>query len=133
MTGTLLVACALGIVSVDLEEELAELTDLALPTRAAVESGLPLVLDADAYGSRVVCVVGRRPPLVVSDDAGLTWREAGGGLPAGRAVSISRDHPDRVAVATEERIHVSADGGVFWRALAVELPEITALRWLPGE
>ena len=30
-----------------------------------------------------------RPPVVVSHDAGSTWREAGGGLPPGKAVAVS--------------------------------------------
>lgn len=133
MTGAVLVGCALGTVVVDLEEETAELADRPLPDRAPVETGLPLVVDADRCAGRIVCVVDRRPPLVVSDDAGQTWREAGGGLRAGRAVAISPDHPDHIVLATEERLHVSVDGGRFWRALAVELPGITAVRWPDGE
>ena len=133
MSEQLLISCALGSVLVDVEEETTELTDDPLPERPPLTTGLPLVVDADASGSRVVCVVDRRPPLVISDDAGATWRETGGGLPAGRAVAISPGHPDRIAFATGARIHVSSDGGIFWRALAVELPEITAVRWPSGE
>ena len=133
MSGRLLVRCALGVVAVDLDDESAELTDDPLPSRPPVATGLPHVVDADASGSRVVCVVLRRPPLVVSDDAGATWRETGGGLPRGRAVAISPDHPDRLAFATAERIHLSHDGGIFWRVLAIELPEITAVRWPAGQ
>jgi len=40
-------------------------------------------------------------------------------------------HPDLIAVATEERIHVSHDGGRFWSALAIELPAITAIAFAP--
>lgn len=132
MTERLAVACALGVVCVVLEGDgsLDLDVEVELPARASVETGLPLVVDADASGSRVVAVVARRPPLVVSDDRGTTWREAGGGLPAGRAVSLSPDHPDRIAYATPSRLYVSADGGVFWHALTLELPEITAVRWL---
>lgn len=132
MTGRLVVGCALGVVAVDLDTETAEPWDEPLPARKPVETGLPLVLDADACGSRVVCAVGRRPPLVVSDDAGRTWRETGGGLPVGRAVALSPSHPDDVAFAAGDRLFVSSDGGRFWRVLAVELPEITALRWDDG-
>ena len=95
------------------------------PVPLAVE--LPRVVAAAAAGSTVVAVVDRRPPLVVSHDAGATWREAGGGLPRGRAVAIAADHPDLVVYAARNRLYVSRDGGRFWRALTVELPEIAAL------
>ena len=72
----------------------------------------------------------RRPPLAVSRDAGRTWHEAGGGLPPGRAVAISAEHPDRVLYASASRLHVSLDGGRFWQALTPELPEISAVAWL---
>ena len=32
--------------------------------------------------------------------------------------------------ATAERLHVSRDGGRFWRALAIELPGITAVAFV---
>ena len=123
----LLVACALGTVAVDVDEEDdAELVDddLAADTPNV---DLPLVVAAAAHGSTVVAVVDRRPPLVVSNDGGLTWRESGAGLGRGVAVAISPEHPDLVAFATEERVHVSRDGGRFWTALSVELPSITAI------
>ena len=95
----LLVACALGTVEVDLDEdEVVEIVDDDRVDRAtAPEVDLPLLVAAAAHGSTVVAVVDRRPPLVVSDDGGATWREAGAGL--GRA-SRSRSrptHPDLVA------------------------------------
>lgn len=95
--------------------------------------GLPLLVAAARHGSRLVAVVDRRPPLAVSDDAGTTWREAGGGLPGLVAVAIADDHPDRVAVASAERVFVSTDGGRFWRALPVELEGIVALAWGSAE
>ena len=64
---------------------------------------------------------------MVSHDAGITWREAGAGLPQGRAVAIDEDDPDLIVYASRNRLHVSTNGGVFWRALAVELPEIEAV------
>ena len=128
----LLVACALGTVAVDLdEEEDAEVVDDALPATDPPAVELPLLVAAAAHGSTVVAVVDRRPPLVVSNDGGRTWREAGAGLGRAVAVAISPVHPDLVAVATEERIHVSHDGGRFWSALAVELPAITAIAFPP--
>ena len=44
---------------------------------------LPRLVAAAAAGSTVVAVVDTKPPLVVSHDAGATWRESGRGLPAG--------------------------------------------------
>jgi hypothetical protein len=92
----------------------------------AVEVGLPLLVAAAASGSTIVAVVRRKPPLVVSHDAGSTWREAGGGLPEGRAVALG-DDPDVIAFAGRNRLYLSTDGGRFWRALAPELPEIEAV------
>ena len=123
-----LVACALGTAEVDLEEEdVLSLTDepFAIDPEPAVE--LPLLVAAAASGSTVVAIVERRPPLVVSNDGGVTWREAGAGLGRGVALAISPDDPDLVLFATLERLHVSRDGGRFWAALEIELPEITAV------
>jgi len=131
---TALVACELGTVEVDLDEdEVVGLVDepLTPPTGTAVD--LPLVVASDAHGSTVVAVVDRRPPLVVSHDGGATWREAGAGLRPGVAVAISPSHPDLVLYATEERLHLSRDGGRFWQALTVELPEITAVAFVAEE
>jgi hypothetical protein len=123
----LLVACALGTAAVDVDdEEDAELVDEEVVV-AEPDVDLPLVVAAAAHGSTVVAVVDRRPPLVVSNDGGLTWRETGAGLGRGVAVAISPEHPDLVAFATAERIHVSRDGGRFWTALSVELPSITSV------
>jgi hypothetical protein len=74
-----------------------------------------------------VAVVDRRPPLVVSNDGGATWREVGAGLGAGTSVAISPDDPDVVLYATAERLHLSRDGGRFWHALPIELPGITTI------
>ncbi len=119
-----------GVFRIDLEEEVV-LDAAGAPVAPAVrvELTLPLVVAADAVGSTVIAVVGRRPPLLVSNDAGVTWREAGGGLPAGRSVALDLDDPDRVLYAARNRLYVSTDGGRFWRAVAVELPEIEAVAW----
>jgi hypothetical protein len=125
-----LVACAVGTADVDLDEdEVVEITDEPVDP-PALELELPLLVAAAAYGSTVVAVVDRRPPLVVSNDGGVTWREAGAGLAPGPAVAISGDDPDLVLYATEERLHLSRDGGRFWQALAVELPGITAVTFV---
>lgn len=126
---TALVACALGTAEVDLDEEdVIEVSDEPLEPDPVPVLDLPLVVAAAAHGSTVVAIVDRRPPLVVSNDGGTTWREAGAGLGPGVAIAISPDHPDLVLYATEERLHVSRDGGRFWSALAVELPGITAVK-----
>jgi len=127
-----LVSTAYGIYAVDLETE--EVTagegPVAPPPAPAVD--LPLLVAAAASGSTVVALLDRRPPLAISHDAGSTWREAGGGLPAGRAVAIAPDDPDLVVYAARNRLHVSTDGGRFWRALAAELPEIDAVGLAAG-
>jgi len=105
-------------------DESAELAPRPLPAIS-----LPLLVAADVVGARVVAVVDRRPPLAISDDAGATWRESGGGLPPGRAVAIHPDDPDLVLYAARNRLYLSRDGGRFWAALAPELPEISALAW----
>ena len=125
-----LVATVDGVFRVDLEEEVVldgASAPVAPPVR--VELTLPLVVASDAVGSTVIAVVDRRPPLVVSNDAGVTWRESGGGLPSGRSVALNPDDPDRALYAARNRLYVSTDGGRFWRALAVELPEIEAVAW----
>jgi hypothetical protein len=127
-----LVACALGTAEIDLDdEEVVGLSDDPIDVPPAPTLDLPLVVAVAAHGSTVVAVVDRRPPLVVSNDGGATWREAGAGLAPGTAVSISPDHPDVVLFATGERLHVSRDGGRFWHALAIELPGITAVEVVP--
>jgi hypothetical protein len=116
-----------GVFEVDLdEEEVLGIVDAPVePPR--VEVSLPLVVAAASSGSTVIAIVDRRPPLAISNDAGRTWREAGGGLPAGRALAIAEDDPDYVVYAARNRLHLSENGGLFWRSLAVELPEIEAV------
>ena len=120
-----------GVFEIDLEEEeVLGLVDVPVEP-PQVELSLPLLVSAAATGSTVVAVVDRRPPLVVSNDAGRTWRESGGGLPSGRAVAIDEHNPDVVLYAARNRLYLSTDGGLFWRALVIELPEITALSLVP--
>jgi hypothetical protein len=115
-----------GAFGVDLETEEVLEADAGEPADpVAVE--LPLVVAAARSGSTVVAVLDRRPPVVVSHDAGATWREAGGGLPPGKAVALAADDPDLVVYAARNRLYVSRDGGRFWQALAPELPEIVAV------
>jgi hypothetical protein len=86
------------------------------------------LLDVDAMGSTIVLLLDRRPPLMVSHDSGHTWTERGSGLKPGRAVVLGSS-PDHVLYAARNRLYVSGDGGRFWRALAIELPEIREVGW----
>lgn len=120
-----LVATAGGVYLVDLEEEDVEPSTEDLPAAPPhPDVGLPRVIAAAGSGSTIVAAVDSRPPIVVSHDAGRTWRESGRGLPTGRAVAIAEDNPDLMLYAARNRLYVSSDGGRFWRALAVELPKI---------
>jgi hypothetical protein len=121
------VATVSGSFAVDLEEDELEPWAGELSAPAPLALNLPRLVAAAAAGSTVVAVVDTKPPLVVSHDAGATWRESGRGLPAGRAVAVFEDDPDVVVYATRNRLYVSRDGGTFWSSLAVELPEIEAV------
>jgi hypothetical protein len=122
----------LGDVEVDLEAEEATLLDepLLIAAPPAPATSLPRVVAAAAVGSTVVAVVAAKPPLMVSHDAGATWRGSGHGLPAGRAVAIAADRPDAVLYATASRLYLSLDGARFWRSLAPELPDIEEIGFL---
>ena len=126
-----LVETSFGVATIDLEaDELVSLEPgdpLPRPTVEGVQ--LPLLVTADALGSRIVAIVNRKPPLLVSDDGGTSWRESGGGLPAGRALAIAADHPDLILYASATRVFVSEDGGRFWRSLEPELEGIEAVAW----
>lgn len=124
-----LVATADGTFAVDLDSEDLEPAEPFEPAPTPVLN-LPRVVAAAAAGSTVVAVVDASPPLLVSHDAGTTWRDSGRGLPAGRAVAISADDADVVVFAARNRLYLSRNGGVFWTALTLELPEITALALL---
>lgn len=115
------------VVDLETEEVLGAGEDFDVP-KVSVE--LPRVVAAAAVGSTVVAVVDRRPPLAISHDAGSTWQEAGGGLPPGFAVAIDGDNPDLILFAARNRLYLSENGGVFWRALVPELPEIEAVTFL---
>jgi photosystem II stability/assembly factor-like uncharacterized protein len=95
----------------------------------SVRVELPRVVAAAASGATVVAVVDRRPPLAISNDAGSTWREAGGGLPPGFAIAISDENPDLMLFAARNRLYLSENGGTFWRALVPELPDIQDVRF----
>jgi hypothetical protein len=119
-----------GVVLVDVEEEVTLGPGGELPEREAPRVELPRVVATAGAGSTVVAVVERRPPLAISNDGGATWREAGGGLPAGFAVAVAEDDPDRMLYAGRNRLYLSTDGGTFWRSLAPELADIVAVAWV---
>jgi hypothetical protein len=118
------------LVDVEAEELLGEGNEV--PATERPEVGLPRVVAAAGSGSTVVAVVDRRPPLMLSNDGGATWREAGGGLPPGFAVAVAENEPDRMLYAARNRLYVSTNGGVFWRALSLpfELPDIDSVAWI---
>jgi hypothetical protein len=121
-----------GVYTIDADTE--EVLDFVAGAELSAEEQprieLPMLVAAAAEGSTVVAVLNRRPPLAVSHDAGSSWREAGGGLPPGRAIAIASGDPDRMLYAAAHRVYVSRDGGRFWRALEPELPEIRRVAWL---
>ena len=119
-----------GVLLVDVEAEELLGEGREVPVAERPQLALPRVVAAARAGSTVVAVVERRPPLMLSHDGGATWREAGGGLPPGFAVAIAEDEPDRILYAARNRLYVSANGGVFWRSLPFELPDIVAVGWL---
>jgi hypothetical protein len=122
-----LVATVAGAFAVDLETDEVEPWDGDVSPPAAPALNLPRVLAAAAAGSTVAAVVDAKPPILVSHDTGSTWRESGRGLPPGRAIAISDDDPDLLVYAGRNLLYVSRNGGVFWSALALELPEIERL------
>jgi hypothetical protein len=119
-----------GVVLVDVEEDAVLGPGTELPAVEPPRVDLPRVVATAGAGATVVAVVDRRPPLAISNDAGATWREAGGGLPAGFGIAVAEDDPDRMLYAGRSRLYLSTDGGVFWRALALELPDIVAVAWI---
>ncbi|MGZ4426270.1 MAG: hypothetical protein ACXVZK_16590 [Gaiellaceae bacterium] len=119
-----------SVVLVDTETETVLGEGTALPETDVPQVDLPRVVATAGSGSTVVALLDRRPPLALSRDGGLTWSEAGGGLPPGFAVAVADDDPDRMLYAARNRLYVSSNGGVFWRSLEPELPDIVAVAWI---
>jgi hypothetical protein len=124
------VATVEGVVLVDVENEELLGSGTELPAADVPHVDLPRVVAAARAGATIACVVERRPPLAISRDGGATWTEAGGGLPAGFAIAIAEDEPDRMLYAARNRLYLSTNGGVFWRSLPFELPDIEGIAWL---
>jgi hypothetical protein len=122
-----LVLTAAGCFTVDLATAEVEPWEGNVDPAPAPRLNLPRVIDAAAAGATIIAVVDAKPPLLVSHDVGTTWRESGRGLPPGRAIAISGDDPDLAVYAARNRLYLTRDGGVFWTAVPVELPEIDAV------
>lgn len=118
-----LIATVDGPFAVDLDEGMVLPADAFDPAEEPVLN-LPRLVSSASVGPTVAAVVNAKPPLLLSYDAGTTWRAAGRGLPPGRAVAIAGDDPDTILFAARNRLYLSRDGGVFWTAVAGELPEI---------
>lgn len=118
---------AAGMFEVDLATGDVEPSVLRIEPEPELALNLPRVVASAAAGATVVAVVAAKPPLLVSHDAGATWRGSGRGLPAGRAVAISASDPDTIVFAARNRLYLSRDGGVFWNPLEPELAEIAAV------
>ena len=118
-----------GVALVDLDDEglMALEPDAPFEPSPPPMVSLPRLVTAAGAGSTIVALVDARPPLAVSHDAGVTWRESGRGLPPGRSVAVLAEDPDVVLYATRNRLYLSRDGGRFWNGLALELPEIEAV------
>jgi photosystem II stability/assembly factor-like uncharacterized protein len=116
-----------GTFAVDLESDEVEPWHEPPEAPAQVVLNLPRLVAAAASGAAVYAVVDTRPPLLVSHDAGSTWRAVGHGLPPGRAVAVSPLNPDEAVFAARNRLYATRDGGRFWTALTVELPEIESV------
>jgi hypothetical protein len=119
-----------GVFLVDVEAEDLLGEGQEVPAVERPEVSLPRVVAAARSGSTVVAVVVRGAPRLLSKDRGATWREGGGGLPPGFAVAVAEEDPDRMIYAARNRLYVSADGGVFWRSLPFELPDIDSVAWI---
>ena len=118
-----------GVVLIDLDDELV-IEGQELPTVDSPTVELPRVVATARSGATIAAIVDRRPPLAISRDNGSTWSEAGGGLPTGFAIAIAEDDPDRMLYAGRNRLYVSVNGGIFWRALTLELPDVLAVAWI---
>ena len=118
-----------GVFAVDAEEETILGGLDGEVRREQPELSLPRLVAGSAAGSTVVALVDRKPPLLLSWDAGASWNEAGAGLPPGFDVAVDPADPDRVLYAARNRLYLSTDGGRFWRSLAPELPDIEAVAW----
>jgi hypothetical protein len=118
------------VLLLDIEEETVLGPGESVPEAEHPKLALPRVVTAVQNGATIVAIVDRRPPLAFSRDGGATWHEYGGGLLPGFSVSIADDDPDRILYASRNRLYLSLNGGIFWRSLMFELPDILAVGWI---
>ena len=119
-----------GVVLVDVAEETMLGPGEGVPEVETPKLELPRVVAAARNGATIVAILERRPPLAISRDGGATWTEYGGGLLPGFAIAIADDDPDRMLYAARNRLYLSLDGGIFWRSLPFELPDVLAVGWM---
>jgi hypothetical protein len=119
-----------GVVLLDVEDETVLGPGESVPEAETPKVGLPRVVAAAQNGATIVAIVERRPPLAISRDGGATWNEYGGGLLPGFAIAIADDDPDRMLYAARNRLYLSVNGGIFWRSLRFELPDVLAVGWI---
>ncbi len=119
-----------SVLLLDIEAEAILGPGESVPEAEKPKLALPRIVTAVQNGATIVAIVDRRPPLAISRDGGATWNEYGGGLLPGFSVSIADDDPDRILYASRNRLYLSLNGGVFWRSLVFELPDILAVGWI---
>ena len=126
-----LVATAAGTFSVDLDSEEVGAAEPFRRRSAAAAQPAPgrRRRRGRLDGRRAVDA---RPPLLVSYDAAPPGASPDAVFRRGAQSRSAEADPDTLAYAARNRLYVSRDGGVFWTALAVELPEIEALDLVEG-
>lgn len=120
----------------DLRDDLPPLLGLIRSTDAGVSwEPISLLGEADfhvlrANGERIVGFDATGGRLMVSDDAGETWRtlEAPPGL---TDIVIQPDRPEHWIASAEGGLYVSADSGLRWRLLAAGSPPAGSLLTWP--
>jgi len=86
----------------------------------------------DAVGAEAAHDRDQGVDLVLAEAAGerrLGLRRAARVRERRRAVALG-ENPDDILYAGPNRVYVSRDGGVFWRGVALELPEIRDVAWV---
>lgn len=90
---------------------------------------------------RILLGIGDGPPgwtgiIVVSDDAGATWRQAAMPGPANSTIWTFATHAANMdlvyAASVSGQVYRSTDAGERWEKLPVEFGEIRALAWGPA-
>jgi hypothetical protein len=67
------------------------------------------------------------PYVLVTDDAGASWRSIAGGLPPDQYAHVVREdpvNPDVLYVGLEQGVWISFDRGTHWESLRLNLPSV---------